>query len=177
MVSKKFSITFLLAIAIVAQGLGWTSVVMADTETPAVRTAPESASQQPAFATTSEPNFPQPKINGDIIAPEVLARRVVERWRAMIDRNFHLAYQFCSPAFRALYTPKAHAGRYGSAKMVWERVQVQSIAADGADAAKVYVKIFSRVPLPDTEKMIPHVTVVTESWLRSEGEWWYVPDN
>jgi hypothetical protein len=112
----------------------------------------------------------------EVVAPEDLKQRVMARWAAMIDKNFHRAYEFCSPAYRALFTPKQFAARLGSAKLIWQRVDIVSIKKQNSEGAKVNIRIFAEVFMPDDDKAIPTSTISEESWIRSGDEWWYVPD-
>lgn len=114
---------------------------------------------------------------GEVVAVEVLRQRAQDRWGAMIDRNFHRAYEYCSPAYRALFSPKQFAAKFGLTKLAWESVTVHTIHKESDVAAKVEIQLFAKAYVPDTEQSLPVSTIFSESWVRSEDQWWYVPSN
>jgi hypothetical protein len=44
-----------------------------------------------------------------------------------------------------------------------------------AETAKVKIKVFANVFVPESKKPVPAATVFAESWVRADGQWWYVP--
>lgn len=93
----------------------------------------------------------------------------------MINSDFHRAYGFSSPSYRALYTPKQFVGKYGFPQLEWREAKVVAIRKEGADAAKVEVELSALAFLPHAEKAVPVASVFTENWVRVDGEWWYIP--
>lgn len=106
---------------------------------------------------------------------EIVRQRVLSRWGAMIDRDFHRAYGFCSPAFRGLYTAGQYAARYGNPQLAWKQAEVLSVRKEGDDAVKVEIRLLAQAFVPDAELTVPVSTVFTEDWIRADGEWWYSP--
>jgi len=104
-----------------------------------------------------------------------LKQRVLDRWAAMIDRDYHRAYQYASPAYRAVFSGKDFAARIGATRINWQRVEVVSAKRETNETAKVEIRMYAEAFLPDTEKSVPVVTVFSESWIRSAGVWWFVP--
>ncbi|MGB4333598.1 MAG: hypothetical protein WBJ41_01970 [Chromatiaceae bacterium] len=150
--------------------------------------APAKANES-AVATPPPPVLPVPVTESANPTPEpesqpsseasagldVLKQRVLARWAAMIDRDFHRAYQYASPAYRAVFTAKDFAARTGGTKINWQRVEIVSVKTETEEAAKVEIRMFAEAFLADTEKSVPVATVFSESWIRSAGEWWFVP--
>jgi hypothetical protein len=110
-----------------------------------------------------------------LVEGDALRQRVQSRWAAMINNDFHRAYEFCSPAYRALYTAKQYVSRYGSPRLSWDRVEVLTMHPVDAETAKVKIKVFANVFVPESKKPVPAATVFAESWVRADGQWWYVP--
>lgn len=104
-----------------------------------------------------------------------IRQRALARWETMIDRDFHRAYGFCSPAYRALFTARQFAARYGSPQLVWERAEVLSVRKSGDDAAKVEIRLSAKAFVTDAELAIPVSTVFTENWVQAEDAWWFSP--
>ena len=143
--------------------------------TPAVALAPP-VSPDPATESAPPASQPEGQTPSDAsVGLEDLKERVVARWAAMIDRDYHRAYQYTSPAYRAVFTAKDFAARTGGTKINWQRVEIVSAKRETEETAKVEIRIFSEAFLADTEKTVPVVTVFSESWIRSAGEWWFVP--
>jgi len=123
----------------------------------------------------AEPGEQAAVSSDEVVALDDLKQRVAARWAAMIDKNYHRAYEYCSPAYRALFTAKQFASKFGSAKLNWQRIDIVSVKRENDEGAKVNIRIFAEVFPPDTEKSVPVASVFGESWIRSGGEWWYVP--
>lgn len=151
------------------------SAPAATEESPAVTLAPP-VSPSP----TTESALPPSQAEGQAVSDaslglEDLKQRAFDRWAALIDRDFHRAYQYASPAYRAVFTAKDFAARIGGTKINWQRVEIVSAQRESEETAQVEIKIFAEAFLADTEKTVPVVTVFSESWIRSAGEWWFVP--
>ncbi len=144
-------------------------------ESPAATLAPP-ASPGPTTESALPPSQPEGQAASDAsVGLEDLKERVVARWAALIDRDFHRAYQYASPAYRAVYTAKDFAARTGGTKINWQRVEIVSAKRETEETAKVQIRMFAEAFLADTEKAVPVLTVFSESWIRSAGEWWFVP--
>lgn len=106
-----------------------------------------------------------------------LEARVVGRWDALIAKDFAAAYMFASPSYRQVFSPQQFAGRFVGGRVKWQRVEVTSIEPAGEDAARVDVRVYYRFFQPDTEQVFDMQTMAFESWVRSDGEWWFVPED
>ncbi len=112
-----------------------------------------------------------------LVDSDTLRQRAQMRWGAMIDNDFYRAYEFCSPAYRALYTPKEFVARFGSPRLDWKRVEVIAVQPVGEEAAQVKIKLYADAFVPESKKPVMASTVFAESWVRADGQWWYIPAN
>jgi hypothetical protein len=180
MIATPFMARLTTCVAFLAYG-----PVFADTSAaPSTPPEPQSSTSehQPAFPTLSDSRSAEVGVasdpgKGEVVEVEVLRQRAQDRWGAMIDRNFYRAYEYCSPAYRAIFSPKQFAARFGSTKLEWESVTVDAIYKESDVAAKVDIKLSAKAFVPDIEQSLPVSTVFSESWVRSEDQWWYVPGN
>lgn len=111
----------------------------------------------------------------DIAAIDNLKSRVQARWGALIERDFHRAYSYCSPAYRNVFTVKQYVERFGAPRLEWERVNVLEVLKEADNAARVKIQVFAKAFMPEVEKALPVSTVYTENWVLVGEEWWYSP--
>lgn len=139
---------------------------------PAPLVSPSPSSPPPAAEAAGSPSDV-----GDAADPstDAIRQRALARWEAIIDRDFHRAYGYSSPAYRALFTARQYAARYGSQQLAWEQAKVVSIRKEGDDAAKVEIRLTAKAFVSDAELVIPVSTVFTENWVRADEAWWFSP--
>ena len=106
----------------------------------------------------------------------VLIQRVSERWRCLERNDYDCAYEYLSPAFRAVFSSGMYGNHYVSqADRVLTGVKLVAYDRDAA-VASVRVGVMSR-PLKDTSSASRAVAVtpanLSEAWLWNGGKWWY----
>ena len=96
----------------------------------------------------------------------LLMERAQARWDAVLKNQMTEAYQFYSPASRAVlnYEDFIRSMRVG----FWKAAQVEKVECQADDACDAivlieYVHRGSQVRTP-----------IRETWVRTEGVWWYV---
>lgn len=106
----------------------------------------------------------------------VLKERVLARWQALIQRDFDAAYQFETPAYRAIFTPRQFRLQYGG-QIDWRMANVKDIHYDDPIVAKVKVEIAYRYAEPERSDQVWDMTrELGEIWLRKDGQWWHQRD-
>ena len=135
----------------------------------------------PAIAETVTPITPVeaaiPIASGQDIVSErrkALEQRVTAKWDALIRHDFDAAYSFTSPAYRQQFSLDVFKRQFTTGIVVWRRIEVVDIEFKGDDAAKVGINIYFVYYLPQAEKTIDMSNYVQESWVRSDGQWWYL---
>jgi hypothetical protein len=100
-------------------------------------------------------------------APEdAVHQRAQARWDALLNGDFHAAYEYLSPGSKSVQSEKGYIeelrkGFWKSAKV--QKVQCRSNEACDAEVAVEYEYQGMRTRTP-----------VRESWVREGSEWWYV---
>lgn len=105
-------------------------------------------------------------------SPEDAVRaRAQERWQYMIKSDFVKAYDYTTPAYKAIHPAQSYYSARGTAAQ-WKEATVLEVQCPEADKCTARVRldaIVSGVP-----KALRNVsTVLDETWLREDGQWWY----
>ncbi|MEZ5582920.1 MAG: hypothetical protein R3F37_09255 [Candidatus Competibacteraceae bacterium] len=113
------------------------------------------------------------------VLEQALEERVSARWAALIKRDFAVAYEFQTPAYREVYSIEAFNQQFGAAAK-WTQATVEKITMQTSSeesnllTADVVVNIHYTVPFPSAENPTQTSGFVNERWLRKEGQWWYL---
>ena len=106
----------------------------------------------------------------------VLIQRVSERWRCLERNDYDCAYEYLSPAFRAVFSPGMYGNHYVSqADRVLTGVKVVAYDRDAA-VASVKVGVMSRSSretLSASRRIAVTPSTFIEAWLWYGGDWWY----
>ncbi len=105
-----------------------------------------------------------------------LERRVSGKWDALIRKDFEVAYAFTSPAYRNLYSLNRFKSKFGG-KVGWRRIEIADVAFNGDNAATVSLYLHFVYHPPQVEKSFNMRTSIQESWVRLDGQWWYVVED
>jgi hypothetical protein len=100
-------------------------------------------------------------------SPEAAVReRAQARWDAMVKGDFKAAYGYLSPGSRAVLSEPSYEGSLK--KGFWKSARVESVTCRSAEACDVSATI-------EYDYMGHRLkTPLRESWIRDEGQWWYV---
>lgn len=107
-----------------------------------------------------------------------LRERVQGRWDALIKRDFTAAYQYFSPAYRKLTPLEKYSARFGSA-VAWESITITGVSL-GEGKADVSFELSYQLAIPTGDGAALGESIgsisksMKETWLWSEGEWWFV---
>lgn len=103
----------------------------------------------------------------------VLKARAEARWKALMQDDVKAAYQFLSPARRAVVSLQQFRGSIGQA-VEWRVARATDIQYDGPTVASISMEVTYRFVMPRSGgKEIESKRVLIEKWLYSDGEWWY----
>ena len=102
---------------------------------------------------------------------EAVAARAKARWERLIDRDVAGAYEYLSPASRAtmpldLYKAKHKVGMYRS-------VKVDDVKCE-ADRCTVKLSLTYDHRVKGTKEPMTLTTPLTEQWIISQGQAWFV---
>ena len=102
-----------------------------------------------------------------------LKERVLARWQALIKGDFDVAYQFETPAYRAIYTPSQFRYQFGN-QIFWRMANVMDIHYDNTIVARVHVEVAYRYAEPEKRlEALSDTQGISEIWLKKEGQWWH----
>ncbi len=108
-----------------------------------------------------------------------LEKRVAQRWRALVARDYAAAYAFCTPVYRSVFPKELYVLQFSYA-VERELTGVEVLNYDAAAAvASVAVRVMSKpVKLTSTASQALGAVPITvhEQWMLIAGEWWYSAD-
>ncbi|HET6565566.1 MAG TPA: hypothetical protein VFG52_09160 [Xanthomonadales bacterium] len=102
--------------------------------------------------------------------------RAQQRWDALLALDYDTAYSLYSPGYRSANSRVDFEISQRTRKIGILAAQVESSDCD-ADACTVSTNVQYRVgsPIPGVNKW-ESTSKVLERWVRTEGKWWYVPE-
>lgn len=105
-----------------------------------------------------------------------IEQRAQARWDAVLNRDLDSAYQYFSPGYRSAHSRVDYEVALRMRRVAWTSAEVLESSCE-ADACTVSVNVGYRVaqPVPGVPKW-ESKSIVKERWVRTQGEWWYVPD-
>jgi hypothetical protein len=103
--------------------------------------------------------------------------RAQSRWDTLLGGDLAGAYEFLSPGYRSSMATLDYQRNVLLKRVKWESASVQeSTCGEDTCSVKVDVNFSVRGALPGVPKFESH-QVLTENWVRSDAQWWYVPVN
>jgi hypothetical protein len=109
--------------------------------------------------------------------PQTAQERAQARWDLLVERDFAGAWAFHTPGFRETSTAEAWGGVMAQRPVRWTEAQVVDSACEG-DRCTVFVDVTYEVPsAPNGLNSVRPTSEVEETWIRTGGKWWYVPEN
>lgn len=103
-------------------------------------------------------------------AEDVVRARAQERWDLLLAEKYDGAYAYITPAYRALNTAKDYRNRF-SAGAQWVSAKVQSVECAMPERCTVQTAVETLVVARGFNG--PIKTIITETWLPEDGQWWY----
>lgn len=109
-------------------------------------------------------------------ANKVVETRAVERWDLLIARKAEKAYDYLSPGFRATKKREDYATEMNNRPVHWDKVLPYSQHCDKPDVCVVSLQVDADVKMPGVRKNVSTVGFVTETWIRTRGKWYMLPN-
>ncbi len=101
---------------------------------------------------------------------EAVRARAQARWNAMLAGDLQQAYQFLSPASRAVMSFENFRARFG-AMASWKSAEVFKVTCEQPDHCLATIKVTYQ-PLLPRGSIGTIETSVDEVWLLESGQWW-----
>jgi hypothetical protein len=99
-----------------------------------------------------------------------------QRWDALLKGDYDTAYSFYSPGYRSANSRVDFEISYRTRKVGIYQAKVESSDCS-AEACTVSSMVGYRVgsPVPGVSKW-ESATTLQERWVKTEGKWWFVPE-
>jgi hypothetical protein len=109
---------------------------------------------------------------------EIVRQRALERWDLLVKRSGFKAYDYLSPGYRSTHTIEQYITFVATARLQWKSATVDSVKCeDETCTAKLTVAYTVPGALLKLPKDIDYSGPVIETWVRSEGQWYFLPDS
>lgn len=103
--------------------------------------------------------------------------RAQARWDALVSGDFSTAYNYYSPGFRSSRTPADYELSMRLRKVQFRGAEyLDRECQEDSCTLKFSVQYHIASPVPGLDQW-ESKTTLDERWIRTEGQWWYVPDD
>ncbi|SFN17244.1 hypothetical protein SAMN05216289_10666 [Dokdonella immobilis] len=119
----------------------------------------------------SEGTRPDAKPDG-----KVAEKRAIERWEFLIKHEAEKAYDYLSPGFRATKSREDYAKEMNNRPIRWTRVLPYRSTCDKPDVCVLDLQIDFATKMPGVGTDVSSVGFVKETWLRTGGKWYLLPE-
>lgn len=103
-------------------------------------------------------------------------KRALERWGYLINRKAEKAYDFLSPGYRATKSREVYASEMNNRPIHWNKVYPYSETCEKPDVCILALQIDADTAMPGVGKKVPAMGFVQETWIKTRGKWYYLPD-
>ncbi len=105
-----------------------------------------------------------------------IAERAQDRWDALLSGDFRKAYSFYSPGYRSTMSAEDLAFEVRSRRVLWTSAQYKEHSCqENTCTVSFDVGFTVHKPVPGLDKW-DSSKIMEEKWVKTGGEWWYVPD-
>lgn len=112
----------------------------------------------------------------DKASPDMVDKRVVERWNLLVAHEAEKAYDYLTPGYRATQTRENYALAMNNRPVQWSGATFKDKTCDG-DRCKVEVNVSYSVIAPGMAgRPVKSESVQAETWIRVNGEWYFLPN-
>lgn len=106
---------------------------------------------------------------------EGVKQRAIRRWEMLIDKRYEEAYAYLSPGYREVRPLADYVKIMQGRPVQWTRVHHKSSKCD-AESCIVDIEVHAQFEMPVMRVgTVDTLTVLTENWILSDGEWYLVP--
>ena len=101
---------------------------------------------------------------------DAVSVRAQQRWDWLMAGKFDDAYTYTTPAYRALNTAQDYRNRFSSGAK-WVDPKVDSVTCESGERCRVKIVLGIQVAARGFTK--PTRSVIFETWLPEDGQWWF----
>jgi len=109
-------------------------------------------------------------------AGKVIEERAMARWDALLRDDLADAYAYLSPGYRSSISLKQYQRSLLLMRLRWDEVKyIESDCTESVCKVKISLKytVFGAVP---GVRSFDGTQTIEESWVRTDGEWYLVPE-
>lgn len=105
----------------------------------------------------------------------ILRERAVDRWEALLNKNWEEAYSYELPEYRATHDVAKYKRRYGSS-VQWLHVKIEAVEIkEDHHTADVFGELTFQFMAPGSSQNIRNTSEFRERWVKKDSEWWFTP--
>jgi len=112
----------------------------------------------------------------DKASPDNIDRRAVERWNYLVAHQAEKAYDYLTPGYRQTQTREAYATAMNNRPVRWDAAKFKQKTCE-SERCKVDVDVTFSMMVPGSHKWTPATSTQSETWILSNGEWFYLPSS
>lgn len=101
---------------------------------------------------------------------KVVGERAQQRWDVLLKSDYGTAYDYLSPAQRAISSRQSYINRFGEG-VKWLSAKLQTVSCESPERCSAVLQVKTLVLAPGFST--PITTKVTEIWVKDEGNWWF----
>ena len=106
--------------------------------------------------------------------PDNVDTRSVERWNFLIAHQAEKAYDYLSPGFRQTQKRDDYATAMNNRPLQWKGVTFNRKECE-EDRCTVYLDVAYALKMPGGGGVIDSTSTQSETWIRVDGEWYFLP--
>lgn len=107
----------------------------------------------------------------------LIGQRAQQRWDLLLAEDYDGAYRYLSPAYRSSVSSTQYQRRLLLQKVRWTGARyIDSECLENSCKVRISLDYSLRKALPGVPSY-DGTQEVDEQWVKSEGQWWYVPEN
>jgi len=107
---------------------------------------------------------------------EIVKERAEARWEALLSRDYASAYSFYSPGYRSTTSATDFEIEFRLRRVRWTMAEYMDHDCE-ENTCSVSFRMGYRVgsPVPGVNSWDGY-DKVTDQWVKTSGEWWYLPE-
>ena len=106
--------------------------------------------------------------------PDNVDKRSIDRWNFLIAHQAEKAYDYLTPGYRQTRTREDYASAMNNRPLQWKSVAFNHKECED-DRCTVYIDVAYALKMPGSAGVIDSTTTQSETWIRVDGEWYFLP--
>lgn len=110
-------------------------------------------------------------------AEQTIARRAVERWGLLVEKNTEAAWEYLSPGYRGAHDRENYLTQMSNRPVTWTKAEYKTMECDEAQTS-CFVRLMVTFRVRSSLGMVGEVEAqqeIGERWIDLEGTWYVLP--